>query len=408
MTDLAEPLPGVAPARIQVPARGYALYLTAAFLFAFNGTVAKSMLLAGMAASDLSQVRATGTFILLFAFVALTNRKALRIRRSELPLLVAYGVIGVAFVQHLYFVSIMTIPIGISLLIEFTAPLIIAVWFRFALHHPTKRVVWVALATALAGLAIVGEAWNGLTLDPLGVAAAFAAAAALAFYFVAADHQVRRPEPRDPVSLTMWGMGFAALFWAIVQPLWNFPVEAFGRSIGLFGDVGPIVPVIIPAAWMTVMGTTVPFSLTVLSMQHLRASQASVVGMIEPLFAIAIAWVLLGQVFSPVQIVGAEGAILGQAPVFNADMGIELNPRVLEAVGCGFQAAFYEDCSQGQNLRPISEGEVVDDDLRVRMPGLKVGDCGEVNEMVDGSVYRLGRVCNDGVTPLEVLIHEPD
>ena len=109
-----------------------------------------------------------------------------------------------------------------------------------------------------------------------------------------------------------------------------------------------------------------------------------------------------------VQIVGAEGAILGQAPVFNADMGIELNPRVLEAVGCGFQAAFYDDCSQGQNLRPISEGEVVDDDLRVRMPGLKVGDCGEVNEMVDGSVYRLGRVCNDGVTPLEVLIHEPD
>jgi hypothetical protein len=59
VADLAEPLPGIAPARVRHPATGYLLYLVAAVLFAINGTVAKSMLLAGFEASALSQLRAT-------------------------------------------------------------------------------------------------------------------------------------------------------------------------------------------------------------------------------------------------------------------------------------------------------------------------------------------------------------
>ncbi len=305
MTDLAEPLPGVEPARAVHPARGYALYLFAALLFALNGTVVKSMLLAGLEASDLSQLRATGSFLILLAFVALTNRSALRIRRTELTLLVAYGVVGIAFTQFLYFVSIMTIPIGIALLIEFTSPLMVAIWFRFGYGYPTKRIVWVALATALVGLAIVGQVWTGLALDPFGVLCAFGAAVSVSFYFIAGDRQVRGPAPRDPVSLTMWGMGFAALFWAIVQPVWDFPFATFGGTIQLAGDGGPVVPAAVPMLWMVVPGTLVPFSLVVLSMQHLRASQASVMGMTEPIMAAAIAWLVLGQTLEAAQIVGA-------------------------------------------------------------------------------------------------------
>ena len=41
MTDVVEPLPGVAPARVRHAPTGYLLYLGAALLFAINGTVAK-------------------------------------------------------------------------------------------------------------------------------------------------------------------------------------------------------------------------------------------------------------------------------------------------------------------------------------------------------------------------------
>lgn len=314
MTDLAEPLPGVAPARARHPATGYVLYLAAALLFSLNGTVAKTLLLGGMEATRLSQLRATFAFLILLGFVALTNRSALRLRRSEIPLLLVYGILGIALTQYLYFAAIERLPIGIALLIEFTAPLMIAIWFRFGLGHPTKPAVWAALVAALVGLGIVAEVWEGLTLDPIGVAFAVGAALALAVYYVTADMQVQRPSPRDPVSLTMWGMGAAALFWAVVAPWWSFPFEGLAGTLQLFGDTGPAVPAIGLASWMIVLGTVMPFSLVVLSMQHLRASQASVVGMTEPIFATAIAWIVLGEAFTPVQMVGAA-IVLGSVLV---------------------------------------------------------------------------------------------
>ena len=305
MTDLAEPLPGVPPAARRHPATGYLLYLVAALLFALNGVVAKTLLLSGMEASRLSQLRATLAFLILLGFVAITRRSALRLRRTEIPLLVAYGVLGIALTQFLYFAAIERLPIGVALLIEFTAPLMIAIWFRFGLGHPTKPAVWGALVAALVGLAIVAQVWQGLTLDPLGVAFAVGAAVALAVYYITADMQVQRPEARDPVSLTMWGMGAAALFWAIVAPWWSFPVDGLAGSLQLFGDGGPMVPAAALAGWLVVLGTVFPFSLVVLSMQHLRASQASVVGMTEPIFATLIAWIALGESFTPAQMVGA-------------------------------------------------------------------------------------------------------
>jgi drug/metabolite transporter (DMT)-like permease len=305
VTDLAEPLPGVAPAKTPHQATGYVLYLAAALLFALNGTVSKTLLLGGMDAARLSQLRVTGAFLILLVFIAMTRPVALRLRRAELPLLAVYGVLGIVGTQFLYFVAIVRLPIGLALLIEFTAPLMIAVWFRFGLGHPTRRAVWAALVAALVGLAIVAQVWEGFRFDPFGVLAAIGAAVALAIYYLTADVQVRRPEARDAVSLTMWGMGAAMLFWAIVQPWWSFPWGALAGSAQLFGETGPVIPTAGLATWMVVLGTVVPFSLVVVSLQHLRASQASAVGMTEPIFATAIAWIVLGEAFTPVQVVGA-------------------------------------------------------------------------------------------------------
>jgi drug/metabolite transporter (DMT)-like permease len=222
--------------------------------------------------------------------------------------LLVYGIVGIALTQFLYFAAIERLPIGITLLIEFTAPLVIAAWFRIVWHHPVKPIVWVALATALLGLAIVAQVWEGLTLDPLGLAFAIGAMFALVVYYLSADVQVQRPDARDAVSLTMWGMGAAAAFWAIVRPWWQFPFDTLAASQPLFADSGPTVPVAGLALWVVVLGTVVPFSLVVISLQHLRASQASVMGMTEPILATAVAWLALGEALEPVQLAG--GAIV--------------------------------------------------------------------------------------------------
>jgi drug/metabolite transporter (DMT)-like permease len=311
VSDLAEPLPGVSEATHRHPARGYALYLVAATLFALNGTVSKSILTSGIDAARLSQLRVTVAFLILLVVVALTRPSTLRIRRREVGVLLAYGVLGVAMTQYLYFVSISRLPVGVALLIEFTAPIMVALWFRFGLHEPVSRRVWLALALALVGLALVGQVWAGFSLDGLGVIAGFGAAAALAIYYLLADRQVRGPHPRDPVSLTMWGFGAAALFWAIVQPWWTFPWPALSGDGYPMGADGAAVPLWLLCSYMIVLGTVVPFWLVVVSLHHIRASQASVVGMTEPLLAIFIAWVALGEVLTPTQIIGAVTVLAG-------------------------------------------------------------------------------------------------
>ena len=311
MSDLVEPLPGVQLAKQRHVFVGYALYLTAATLFAINGTVSKSILLTGMEPARLSQLRVTAAFLLVAAVLIFINPRGFRVTLAEIPALLAYGILGVAMTQYMYFVAIELMPVGVALLIEFTAPIMVALWFRFAMHQPTKRIVWLALILALIGLAMVAQIWQGFTLNPLGAAAAFGAAIALTIYYLLGDRQVRPPFSRDPVSLTMWGFAAASLFWAIAQPWWWFPWSALAGSGFPLGDDGPAVPVTLLTVWMVVLGTALPFWLVVASLRHLRASQASVVGMTEPLLAILVAWVALGEVLSTAQIIGGIVVLVG-------------------------------------------------------------------------------------------------
>mgnify|MGYP006280250911 CR=1 FL=1 len=310
MSDLAEPIPGVGIGRQPRAALGYTLCMAAAVLFAINGTVAKSLLVGGFEATRLSQLRVTAAFIILLVVVAITRPRALRIRKDEILPLLAYSVLGLAMTQFLYFVGIQLLPVGVALLIEFTAPIMVALWFRFGMKEQVNRLVWVGLVLALTGLALVGQVWMGFSLNAVGVIASFGAAASLAVYFLLGDAQVRKPQPRDAVSLTMWGFGGAALFWAVVAPWWTFPFSTLAGSEE-FGTTSLVVPLAALAAWMIILGTVIPFWFEMVALQNIRASQAAVVGMTEPLVASAIAWIFLGEVLTPAQILGAVIVLCG-------------------------------------------------------------------------------------------------
>src|SRR5918994_7452171 len=176
MADVAY-IPGE-PGRERRPAIGYAMVISAALLFALNGTVSKVVLQSGISSRELTQVRATGAFLGFALLLALARRESLRLTWREVPYLVVFGIAGVAAVQWLYFVSIARLPIGIALLIEYIAPILIALWAWAVFKESIRRRIWLALVLAIVGLGIVVEAWSGLSLDGLGVAASLAAAVA--------------------------------------------------------------------------------------------------------------------------------------------------------------------------------------------------------------------------------------
>src|SRR5215204_1729466 len=144
--------------------RGYVFVTVAAVLFSVNASVAKVVLEAGMEPARLSALRCTGAALGLgLALLGVAPRR-LRFSLRELPALAALGVAGAALVQWLYFVAIDRLPVGIALLIEFTAPLLVAVYLRVVRREVLHRHVWMALGIALLGLAGVAQVWQDVGL----------------------------------------------------------------------------------------------------------------------------------------------------------------------------------------------------------------------------------------------------
>ena len=306
---MVEPiLPAGARPRDRRPLLGYGMIFLASTLFAINGTVSKVIQDAGLSSARLTQVRSTGAFAGFTLVLVLTNRKALRLRAREIPLLVLFGVCGLAFVQWFYFIAIHRLAIGIALLIQYLAPLLVALWARFVGHEEVRRRIWLALALALAGLALVTEIWSGIALDTRGVAACLAAALSYALYILVAEHAVAT---RDPISLSCYGFFFASLFWAAVQPWWSFPDGVVGRTTSLHGHLASVhLPVWALVAWLIVLGAIVPFALVVTALRHVSATRAGIAAMLEPPAATLVAFLWLGESLGLFQLLGG-GIVLG-------------------------------------------------------------------------------------------------
>lgn len=277
--------------------------MSAATLWAVNGTVSKVILAHGVSSLQLSEVRSTGAFAGLALGLAAVAPRRLRVTRSELPFLVFFGVCGLAFVQWFYFLAIHRLDIGVALLIQYLAPLLVALWARFVGHERVRRRIWAALVLALTGLSLMVDLWHGFSLDAFGVAASLLAAGAYALYIIQAEHAVGR---RDPVSLICWGFLFAALFWAILSPWWTFPFGRVDDSVSLLGHLGGVhLPVWSLMAWMVLLGTIVPFALLVSALRHIPATRAGIVAMLEPVVATLVAWAWLAESLDTGQLLGA-------------------------------------------------------------------------------------------------------
>jgi drug/metabolite transporter (DMT)-like permease len=281
----------------------------AATLFAINGTVSKVILGSGIDVQQLTEVRCAGALVGLMLIALATRPAALPLRRAELPLVVALGVGGLALVQWSYFFAIHRVAIGIALVIQFVGPILVALWARFVYHEELRARIWVALALALVGLVLIVEVWQTDRPNAAGLAAAVLAAVTYAAYILLAEQGVRR---RDPISLSAWGFFFATLFWSLLAPWWNFPGDRVGADVSLLGNLASDhLPVWALMLWMVVLGTIVPFALVVGALQRISATRAGITAMLEPVLAIVIAWVWLGESLTPVQVSGAAVTLAG-------------------------------------------------------------------------------------------------
>ena len=289
--------------------RAVLLMIMASMGFALGGVAAKILRESNMDAFRLTQIRTTGAAIVLLIIALYSNKKQLFARNDELKDLILFGVIGIAGVISLFFFAIKYLYISVALIIEWTASIWTALYLKLFKKKDISTLMWWGIALAFSGLVLISQIWSGSQLNPIGVAVACAAAVAHSYYFLTAD---RLAQNRSSLSLITWGLGVAAIFFAVILPWWNFPFEYLSATYSLGGDLSNFnAPGWALILWIVVIGTVIPYLLTVTGIRELSASTSSVIGMIEPIFAGAIAWWLLNEAFTNIQLLGCAVVLVG-------------------------------------------------------------------------------------------------
>jgi len=289
--------------------RGELYLFLGALTFSVNG-IFSTVVLEHMSAFRLAQIRAMSAFALMLIFTLIFRRDFLRVSKREIPTAIAYGVVGFALVNVGYFLGIERgLPLGLVLVLEFTAPIWIALWIKYVRKGHVASDMWFAIALSLVGLVLVTKIWDGFKFDLLGLIGALGSAFALTAYFLIGKSFGAN---RHPISSTIVGLAVASAFWLLVLPIWNFPTEVLTIEMDIHGYLaGHTFPGWLLLIWVVVMGTVVPYLFVISGLRLLSASKSSVLGMLEPVLAGALAWIWLGQSWDSIQLVGAAVVLTG-------------------------------------------------------------------------------------------------
>nr|WP_245566019.1 EamA family transporter [Thermocrispum municipale] len=308
-TDEHASRPGGAPADDRTftphPGRGLLFVLLSAVFFSSSGVLAKPVMLAGMTPQQVAAARIGVAALILLVGVTLARPSLLKVRRGDWPLLAGFGLLGVAGAQLMYFVAASRIPVGVAILLEFTSPVLVALWVRFVRRVHMPRALYGGVALAMLGLAMVAEVWQGLQLDLLGMGAGLLAAVCASAYFLLGE---RGMTSQHPLGMLTWGLTFGAIAVCAVAPPWSWPAEKLTMTV----EFGPWTP----PAWLllisvAVVSTVLAYLTGLMALKHLPAPVASALGLVEPLAATALAWVLINEALALVQLAGAVAVLTG-------------------------------------------------------------------------------------------------
>jgi drug/metabolite transporter (DMT)-like permease len=278
--------------------RGTALSVGSALLFSTSGWLATSVMDVGWTPEQVATARIVLAALIMLPAVALIRRRSLRLRRRQIPLVFAMGLLGVAVVQLCYFIAVSRISVGIAMVLEYLAPVLVALWIRLVRHTHLRGPVWVGIALAVVGLAMLAQVWQGLKLDPIGFAAGLVSAFCAAGYYLIAE---RGAAKHDPIGLSAWSMVVAAVLISLVAAPWTLPFHLFGHPT-VIAAVHP--PVWLVLALIAVVSTVLAYLTGIVSLKWVSSTVASVLGVLEPLVATITAWVLLGQALDEIQVAG--------------------------------------------------------------------------------------------------------
>ena len=290
------------------PLLGAAMILTATFLFGLNGSTAKTVMATGVTAEQITLFRSLSACLIAGLFITIRNPKAFSVAPGEWKWFLLLGVGGVGLMQWSYANAVANLPVGVALLIQYTAIILVPIASLLLFKTKVSKRLWLGVALVLSGLVVVSHIWQG-GLSGLGLLYAAIAALATTVYYMVGEHVHKT---RDAFSTLFYSMLVSALMWVGLSRFWTFDFNRFAIQLDLGGNLaGNIIPAWVIFAWLGVMGSFVPLYLTYAALPHLRATGVGIMSTTETIFGFLFAYLWLGEKIDGLQTLGGLLVIAG-------------------------------------------------------------------------------------------------
>lgn len=299
------------------PWRGYLYVAAATFCWGAAATLGKAVfngkLFSGPALISplvLTQARTTFTVVALAVFLLLHfGPRFFRIGVRDLARCALAGTLGTASSNFFYYYAIQKTSVAVAITLQYTAPVWVLLYMVLrGREQPTLRRAG-AVALALAGIALsMGLFQSHSRLTYAGGASALLASFAFAFYNIAAPGLVHR---NHPLKVMMYTLLSAAVLWTILNPPWRVLAAHYNAAQGEFLFL------------FACLSMLVPYIFYFNGIKYLDPTRAVVACCLEPVFAVVLAAVFVGEGVGGMQVVGILAVL---AATLMAQTGMKKRP----------------------------------------------------------------------------------
>lgn len=278
------------------PGLGIALFSSA--VFGLSGSFAKSLLETGWSPGAAVTARLTGAALILALPAAVALKGRWHQLRDNWLTIVLFGLIGVAACQLFYFNAVARLSVGVALLLEYLAPVLIVLWLWAASRRRPRLLTSGGTLLSLAGLVLVLDLTGAVKVDLVGVLWGMAAAVCLAIYFFIT---AKENDTLPPIVLASGGLmtGAAVMWLAAATGLLPMAFSTADTTLGSW-----TTPWWVSLAGLVVLATVLAYTSGIMAARALGSKVASFVSLTEVLFAVLWAWLLLGELPGAIQLLG--------------------------------------------------------------------------------------------------------
>lgn len=273
---------------------GYGEIIIAAVLWGLAGIFAKQI--HGMSAQSIIFYRVVLAFVIFFVFIVISgNLKMVELKDKKIYLII-FGILQ-AMTMLTFFISLLESSVSVAVLLLYTAPVYITILSPWLLKEKSTKKGIIALVLSILGiLFIVDPQKLDLQHYSNGILAGIASGIIYAFQIITSKYS---STTYSGYSQAFWSFPIAIL---ILLPFGTAPFDVVHENLGYL---------ILLSIFPTILAVSLYFN----GLKKVKTQSASILGLIEPLSAVILAVLILGEHISTFEITGGALILAGAALV---------------------------------------------------------------------------------------------